>query len=209
MAYNWMNIAVTAPPSIFPILVTLLISPSTNAVFYVAFTLSAVLYLIPTHLSTVLLAMAAAEPNAIAYRVRFALKFSYLIGLPAMAVLILGSHRILSVYGPGYARIGTLPMCLFALWYIPSVFKMLYMAICRASGRMAYCAAILTLFTLAEVGAVAAGAASDGLVGLSIALLAVLTAQGAVIAPLLLRAVIMPQTSSHLDHQNSMSDSNA
>jgi O-antigen/teichoic acid export membrane protein len=209
MAYNWINIAVTAPPTMFPILVALLISPSTNAVFYIAFTLSAILYLIPTHLSTVLLAMAAAEPHTIAHKVRFALKFSYLIGLPAMAVLILSSHRILSFYGPEYARIGTLPMCLFTLGYIPSVFKVLYMAICRANGRMAYCAVILTLFTLAEIGGVAAGAASDGLVGLSIALLAVLTAQGAVVTPLLLRAVIVPQTSSHLDHQNSISGSNA
>jgi O-antigen/teichoic acid export membrane protein len=190
MAHNWINIAVTVPPTVFPVLVAILISPSTNAAFYVAFTLATTLYVIPQHLGTVLFAMAAAEPQAIAHRVRFALKLSYIIGLPAIAVLILGSHRILSVYGSGYARIATVPMCLLALGYVPSVPKMLYIAICRATGRIAYCATVLTVFTVVEIGGVAAGAAAGGLVGLSVALLAVLTAQGIVITPPLLRAVM-------------------
>ena len=202
MAHNWINIAAMAPPAMFPVLVTLLISPSANAVFYVAFMLATVPYMIPNYLGTVLFAMAAAEPQAIVQRVRFALKLSYLIGLPVIAVLILCSHWILSIYGPAYARLGTVSMCLLALGFIPQVFKMLYVAICRANDRITYCAAILTVFTVAEVGGVAAGAAADGLVGLSLALLAVLTAQGIVIAPPLLRAVFRPRTSSHLDQQN-------
>jgi O-antigen/teichoic acid export membrane protein len=196
LAHNWINIAVTAPATIFPVLVTVLISPSTNAAFYVAFTFASFLYLIPTHLAMVLFAMAAAEPQIIAHKVRFGLKLSYGICLPAMAVLILGSHRILSVYGPGYARIATIPMWLLALACIPSVPKMLYIAICRATGRLAYCATILTVFTVAEIGAVAIGAASDGLMGLSLALLAVLTAQGIALTPPLLREINKPRKSS-------------
>ena len=202
MAYNWINIAMTAPPYLFPVLVTILISPSANAVFYVAFTLSTLPYLIPHHLSTVLFAMAAAEPHATPDRVRFALKLSYIIGIPAMAVLILGGHRILSVYGPGYVRIGNVSMYLLTLGYIPSVLKTLYIAICRANDRITYCATILTVFAVVEVGGVAAGAAADGLVGLSLALLAVLTAEGIVIARPFLHAVIAPRTSPHLDQQN-------
>lgn len=196
MAHNWINIAIMVPPTMFPVLVTVLISPSVNAVFYVAFSLSAIIYMIPSQLGTVLFAMAAAEPDAIAHRIRFALKLSYIIGLPAMAVLILGSHQILSFYGSEYARIGALAMCLFTLGYIPSVFKDFYIAICRANGRIAYCAIILTLFTVAELGGVAAGAATHGLVGLSIILLAVLTAEGIVTAPPLLRAVMRPTSSA-------------
>ena len=198
MAHNWINVAITVPPTMFPILVTVLISPSANAAFYVAFTLATFIYMIPHHLGTVLFAMAAAEPDAIAHKVRFGLKLSYVIGLPAMAVLILGSHQILSVYGPGYARIATVPIWLLALGYIPSVPKMLYIAICRANNRIAYCATILTVFTVVEIGGVAVGAAAGGLIGLSVALLAVLTAQGIAITPPLLRAVYAPRTSTVL-----------
>lgn len=192
MAHNWINIAVVVPPVVFPLLVTLLVSPAANAAFYVAFSLATFPYMIPHQLAMVLFAMAAAEPRAIAHRLRFALKLSYIIGLPAVAILTLGSHWILSIYGPGYARIATLPMCLFALAYIPSVPKMLYITICRANGRIAQCAAVLTVFTVMEIGAVAAGAAADGIVGLSVALLAALTVQGIVTTPPLVRAVMSP-----------------
>jgi len=190
MAHNWINVSVTVAPTIFPVLVTVLISPSANAAFYVAFTLSTLIYMIPTHLGTVLFAMAAGEPHSIAYRLRFGLKLSYIIGLPAVAILILGGHRILSVYGPGYARNATLPLCLLTLGYIPSVPKMLYMAISRANGRIAQCAAVLTVFTFLEIGAVALGALSDGLIGLSLALLVTLTVQGIATTPPVLRAVM-------------------
>jgi O-antigen/teichoic acid export membrane protein len=202
MAHNWINIAATAPVTTLPVLVTLLISPSANAVFYVAYTLTGVLYMLPHHLGTVLFALAASEPHAIAHRVRFALKLSYLIGLPAMVILILSSRRILDIYGPEYARTGTLVICLLALGYIPAVIKVLYVAICRANGRIAFCAAILTLFTVAEIGGAAVGAVADGLVGLSTAFLAVITAQGIVVAPTVLRTIIAPRTSSHLDQEN-------
>jgi O-antigen/teichoic acid export membrane protein len=195
MAHNWINIAVTVPPTVFPVLVTVLISPSVNAAFYVAFTLSTFLYIIPTHLATVLFAMAAAEPHAIAHRVRFALKLSYVIGLPAIAVLMLESHWILSIYGAGYARIATVPIWLLTLGYIGYVPRALFIAVCRANGRITYCATILTVFAVVEVVAVAAGAWAGGLVGLSLAFLAALTAQGIAITPPLLRAVNAPRTS--------------
>ena len=140
MAHNWLNIAITVPPTVIPVLVTVLVSPSANAAFYVAFTLSSFLYVVPGHLATVLFALAAAEPHEIARNVRFASRLSYLIGLPAMTILMLSGHRILSIYGPGYARIATVPMCLVALGYIPSVPKALYIAVCRASGRIAHAA---------------------------------------------------------------------
>lgn len=190
MAHNWLNIATTVPPTVFPVLVAVLVSPSANAAFYVAFTLASFIYVIPHHLATVLFAMAASEPHAIAHRVRFAAKLSFVIGLPAIIALILAGHWILGIYGPGYARIATIPLWLLALGYIPSVPKQLYIAICRANGRVAYVATLLTVFAIIEVGAVAAGAVAGGLVGLSLTLLVALTAEGIVIAPPFLRATM-------------------
>ena len=92
MAHNWLNIAMMVPPTVIPVLVTVLVSPSANAAFYIAFMLSGFLYVVPTHLGTVLFAVAAAEPRVMAQKIRFALRLSYLVGLPGVAILILGGH---------------------------------------------------------------------------------------------------------------------
>lgn len=199
MAHNWLNIAMMVPPTVIPVLVTVLVSPSANAAFYIAFMLSGFLYVVPTHLGTVLFAVAAAEPRVMAQKIRFALRLSYLVGLPGVAILILGGHWALSVYGPGYARIATVPMWLLALGYLPSVPRLLYIAVCRASGRIVFAATILTAFTIAEVAGTAAAAATNGLMGLSLALLAVFIVEGAVTTPSVLRAAIGRGRHRHAD----------
>jgi hypothetical protein len=70
------------------------------------------------------------------------------------------------------------------------VFKVHYIAVCRASGRIPRAAAVLTLAAVAEVAAASAGAASHGLDGLAIALLAVLAAEGLVTAAPVIRTAI-------------------
>jgi hypothetical protein len=148
--------------------------------------------MVPSHLSTVLFAMAAAEPEEIAHRVRFANKLSYAIGLPVVAVLVLGSHWILSIYGPGYARVATIPMALVALGYIPSVPKALYIAICRANGRTTFVAVLLSVFTVVEIGGAVVGGIYDGLNGLAAGIFISLVAQGLYVTPPILR-VILPR----------------
>ena len=73
-------------------LVTVVVSPSANAAFYAAWTLSGFLKIVPTHLSTVLFAVAAADPQIIARKLRFTLRLSLLIGLPGMVVLGFGAR---------------------------------------------------------------------------------------------------------------------
>ena len=85
-----LNIAITAPWTLIPVLVTLIVSPSANAAFYVAWMLVSFLYMVPASLSTVLFAVVAADPKVIARKLRFTLGISLLIGLPGMAVLIIG-----------------------------------------------------------------------------------------------------------------------
>lgn len=188
MAHNWLNIAMMVPPTLIPVLVTIVVSPSANAAFYIAYMLSGFLYVIPTHLGTTLFAVAAADPKAMARKMRFALRICYLIGLPSTAILILVSHTALSIYGPGYARIATVPMWLLALGYIPSVPRLLYIAVCRSSGRIVFAATVLTAFTVTEIASVTVAGATDGLLGVSAALLAVFVAEGLVTTPAVLRA---------------------
>jgi O-antigen/teichoic acid export membrane protein len=188
VTHNWLNLAMAVPWSLTPVLVTVVVSPSANAAFYAAWTLSSFLYVVPAHLSTVLFAVASADRQIIARKLRFTLLLSALIGLPGMTILGLGAHLALSMFGPSYARVATLPLWLLVIGYVPSVPRVHYIAVCRAVGKISRAAIVLTTFAVMEVAAAVAGGASAGLNGLSFALLAVFMAEGAVTAPAVFRA---------------------
>jgi O-antigen/teichoic acid export membrane protein len=188
LAHNWLNLSITVPLTLIPVLVTVIVSPTAGAAFYAAWTLSGFLKIVPTHLSTVLFALAAADPQLIARKLRFTLRLSVLIGLPGVAILGLGAHLALGMFGAGYARAATGPLELLVISYIPIIPKTHYMAVCRATGRIPRAAAIMTAAAVMEVTAVAAGGAADGLNGLSLALLAVYIFEGLVTMPPVLRA---------------------
>ncbi len=188
VAHSWLNLAITVPRSLIPVLVTIIVSPSANAAFYAAWMLSGFLYIVPTHLSTVLFAVASADPQVIARKLRFTLGLSALLGLAGMIVLGAGAHFALSLFGPSYARAGTVPLLLLVAGYVPTVPKLHYIAVCRAQGRITRAAAVLTAAAVAEVAAAAAGGATAGLNGLSAALLGVFFLEGMVTAPSVARA---------------------
>lgn len=188
LAHNWLNLSLTIPMSLIPVLVVVIVSPSANAAFYAAWTLVGFLKVVPIHLSTVLFAVAAADPQVIARKLRFTLRLSLLIGLPAMVALGIGAHLALSMFGPGYARAGTLPLELLVISYLPSIPKMQYIAVCRASGRIPRAAAVMTAAAVAEVTAATVGGVYGGLKGLSLALLGVYLIEGLVTIGPVIRA---------------------
>jgi len=145
---------------------------------------------VPTHLSTVLFAVAAADPQIIARKLRFTLRLSVILGVPGMLVLGFGAHFALSLFGPGYASAATLPLWLLVIGYLPTIPKMQYIAVCRAAGRIPRAAAVMTAAAVMEVGASAAGGAYGGLKGLSFALLAVYLIEGIILTPPVIRAAL-------------------
>jgi O-antigen/teichoic acid export membrane protein len=189
-AHNWLNLAIAVPYSLIPVLVTVVVSPSANAAFYVAWMLSGFVYIIPQHLSTVLFAVAAAEPQVIARKLRFTLKVSLLVGVPASIVLGLGAHLALGLFGADYARIATFPLVMLAFGYLPSIPKVHYIAVCRAIGKVNRAALVLTTFAAIEVAAATVGGLMRGLIGLSWALLIVAIVEGIATTPAVIRAAV-------------------
>jgi O-antigen/teichoic acid export membrane protein len=188
MAHNWLNLAIATPPKLIPVLVTAVVSPSAEAAFYVAWMMASFLFMVPTSLSTVLFAIASAAPDLIAEKLRFVLRLSVVIGLPAMAVLALGAHFALGIFGANYAHLATVPLWLLILSYLPGLPKAQYIAVCRANGRVNQAAVLLTVAAGCELAAVVIGGKLGGLNGLSYALLGVTTVEGIVTAPTVLRA---------------------
>lgn len=189
-AHNWLNLAAQAPTMLIPIVVAIAVSPFANGAFYAAWMLVSFLYILQTHLSTVLFAVASNDPVALARKLRFTLRISFLCGLPAMAALALGGHLLLRIFGTSYANEGAVPLSLLALAFLPLIPRSYYIAVCRASGRISRAAGVLTCAAIVDVVAVIVGARWHGLVGLCLGLLVARVLTGAVTAPSVVRAAL-------------------
>jgi O-antigen/teichoic acid export membrane protein len=191
LAHNWLNLAISAPALLMPVVVTATVSASANAAYYVAWMLAYFLYSIPTNLSIVLFAIGAADPEALAGKLRFSLRLSFIFGIIGATVLGLSSHLVLSVFGPGYVRTAYLPLMLFIIGYIPMVPRTYFIAVRRAQGRIPQAAVVLTIGAAMEVTGAVIGAQLDGLVGLCVALLLVRIIMGLMTAPAVVRASLV------------------
>jgi O-antigen/teichoic acid export membrane protein len=188
LAHNWLNIAVNTPSRLVPVIVVLVVAPSANAAFYIATMLASILSMVPNSLSTVLFAIASATPELISEKLRFVLRTALLIGGAGGLILALCSHLVLSVFGPSYVQLATWPLLILVVAYIPGLPNTVYIAVCRATGRVTQAAIFLTAAAAVEMAAILVGGKLDGLYGLSIGILVVAILQALVTAPVVLRA---------------------
>jgi O-antigen/teichoic acid export membrane protein len=190
MAHNWLNLAIQVPPRLIPVLVTVVVSPSANAAYYVDAMIVSFLFTVPAHLSTVLFAIASATPEVIAEKLRFVLRLSLIVGITAMVALGASAHWVLGVFGPQYAQVATVPLWLLLLTYIPAVPKTQYIAVCRATGQVSKATVVLAAQSVAELLAVGIGGRLNGLVGLCFGLLLVGILEGLMTAPAVISAAL-------------------
>ncbi len=188
LAHNWLNLAIAVPVTLIPVLVTVVVSPAANAAFYVAWMVVSFLIAVPVHLSTVLFAIASADPRIISRKLRFALKVSLWAGIPGMLALCLGGHFLLSLFGSGYSREATFPLRILALTYAPALPKIFYVAVCRAEGKISRAAVVLTVFAVLEMAAVVVTGMLGGLRALALAILVVTAVEGLATTPAIIRA---------------------
>jgi O-antigen/teichoic acid export membrane protein len=191
--HNWLNLAMATPSRIIPIVVTLVVGGDKSAVFYVAWMISSLLFMVPVHLGTVLFALASASPQIVAEKLRFVLRISLLIGLPVMAVLAIGAHFMLGLYDTPknfhiYSQLGTVPLLLLIIGYIPQMPRAQFIAVSRATGKVGQAAGLICFFACCEIASIFIGGKLGGLNGLSFAYLGVLIMEGLVTAPTVLRA---------------------
>ena len=188
LAHNWLNLAIAAPVKLVPVLVSVVVPPTSNAAFYAAFMLVSFLTMVPQHLSTVLFAIASATPQVISEKLRFVLRMSLVVGVPGGLILGLSSHFALSVFGARYASLATVPLWLLIVGYIPGLPNTVYIAVCRATGRVNQAAIFLSSTAAVQMAAIWVGGRLGGLYGLSYGILAVAVLQALVTAPSVLRA---------------------
>jgi O-antigen/teichoic acid export membrane protein len=186
--HNWLNLAMATPGRIIPIVVTVVVGGRAGGVFYVTWMIASLLFMVPMHLGTVLFALASASPQLVAEKLRFVLRVSLMIGLPVMAALAIGAHFILGVYRPVYAQLGTVPLWLLIIGYIPQMPRAQFIAVSRATNRVGQAAGLICFFASCEIVSIYLGGRFGGLDGLSFAYLGCLIMEGLITAPTVLRA---------------------
>jgi O-antigen/teichoic acid export membrane protein len=184
LAHNGLNLAITIPTKLVPVLVAIVVLPSANGAFYVANMMYAFLMMVPTSLSTVLFAVASsATPEKIAEKLRFVLRMSLIIGIPSGLVMGLSSHWTLSVFGASYAKLAVIPLWILIVGYLPGLPNAVYIAVARVQGRFNQASIFLTVFAVLRMAALVVGGKLDGLYGLSLGMLAVQVTQAVITTP--------------------------
>ena len=97
---TWLNNALQVPRLTLPILVTWLLSAPSGGAFWVAWSIATLTSLVPTHLTTALFAVGAADPRGLAAKVRFTLRTCLLGGLVGVPVVILAARRCSACSAP-------------------------------------------------------------------------------------------------------------
>ena len=186
---TWLNNTLQAPSLVGPMLVTGLLGAEQGGAFYVAYTVLSIAIMLSFHFSTALYAASAADQEGLAAKLRFTLRVCLLCGLAGVPLVIVIAHPLLRVFGPQYAERATLPLVVMIAGYFGSVLKNNYVALLRIADKINKAAVFSTLTCVVRLAAMTAGGLAYGLIGVSVALLVSMCAEGLYTVPALRAAL--------------------
>lgn len=189
IGHHCLNMANLTPSLLLPFLVTVLLTPSTNAAFYAAWTLVNVAFLVPVSLATVAYAVGAQDPTKLAPKLRVSLASSLAVGAGVASVFAVGSNLILGAFSPIYAQIAGPSLQLLGFSLIPVSIKYHYVSVQRIRGRMARASVLAALGCALELGGALVGGRAGDLLYLVIGWLTGLSIEATIMFPVVFSAM--------------------
>jgi O-antigen/teichoic acid export membrane protein len=168
LQHHVLNIILRVPALTLPVLVTILLSVTMNAWFYVAFMIANFVFSVPYALTTVLFATNSARQADLAQKVRLTVGLSTVTGILMMGALLFDTERVLGLFGPDYALHASWSLRILVLGVFPLIIKNHYLTIGRIQNRMSYIILPMLAGVLLELAGAALGAHLGGLLGLSL-----------------------------------------
>lgn len=168
LQHHLLNLMLQAPTLVLPVLVTALLSATTNAWFYVAWMITSFVFLVPNVLTIVLHAMNSAQQATLGQRARVTISLGFITSLLANGLLLFATKQLLGLFGSSYAAHSALILRILVLAAFPLVIKYHYIAICRIQDRITRAMLSMLPGGLLELGAAIAGAHIGGVDGLSL-----------------------------------------
>jgi O-antigen/teichoic acid export membrane protein len=166
--HHFLNLIIQAPTQLLPILVTVLLSATMNAWFYVAAMIANFIFSLSLSLTTVLHATNAAQKSTLAQKARLTVILSVTTSVIASGFLVVNAEAVLSFFGPSYAEQAVWPLRILALGSFPLIIKNHYIAIRRIKDEITDTLIPITLGSLLELILATIGAHMAGLIGLSL-----------------------------------------
>lgn len=182
VANHALNLVLQVPLLALPVLVTVLLSATMNAYFYMAWMLASFVYVIPVALTMAIYAVGARAPAELAPRLRFTLGLATGLGFLANIILLPAAGPILSFFGPEYAIQAAWCLRVLGLGVFPIIVKDHYIATCRVFAREARAARLMAAGACLELLMAGAGLRLGGLAGLGLGWVAALCLEAGLVA---------------------------
>ncbi len=199
LQHHVLNLILRVPALTLPVLVTVLLSVTMNAWFYVAFMIANFVFSIPYALTTVLFATNSARPAELAQKARLTIGLATVTSTLLIALLLLDTKQVLGLFGSIYAEQASWSLRILALGVFPLIIKNHYMAISRIHNRMSKVILPMLIGILLELGGAALGAYLGSLSGLSLGWVIALFIEALFMSRSVYRAVRPIETSTGED----------
>jgi O-antigen/teichoic acid export membrane protein len=161
-AHHFLNLSISAPRLVFPVVVAAMLGSAANAGFTAALLVTTFVVIIPAHLSTALFAVAPGDEQRLARECRSSMRICLVLSAVTAVFFLAASHLVLRIFNPAYVD-ATTAMIWLGLTTLPASVKALYVAIARVHGRMTQAAVASTATAVLQVVAVVVGASIGGL----------------------------------------------
>jgi len=126
----------TCLPFILPLMVVNLLGAQQNAYFYIGWMIGALLFAIPRAVSQSLFAEGSHFEDKLKENVTKSLKFTYLLLVPAVIVLVLVGKWVLLAFGQSYSLNALHLLWVLSLSSLPLAVTHIYSGILRVTGRI-------------------------------------------------------------------------
>lgn len=133
---NYLAIILEVIPNyLLPLLIIHILGPEMNAYFYIAWSFSAIISMIPKATSTSLFAEGLHFKEELRLKTIKAFKFTISLLMPTIILIFLIGNHILSLFGVEYSKYSIEMLYLFAISGIPYTLNVIYMSIMRVRGE--------------------------------------------------------------------------
>jgi len=130
------NLLASSPPLILPLIVVNLLGAEQNAYFYIAWAIAGLLSAIPGAISQSLFAEGSHFEDKLRENVMKSLKFTFLLLVPAVTVLILVGKWLLLLFGQSYSLNALKLLWILSLSSLPLAINYIYTSILRVKSRI-------------------------------------------------------------------------
>jgi O-antigen/teichoic acid export membrane protein len=178
LSHHALNLGLQIPAMVLPLLVAVLISAEANAFFTTAWLLSVFVFAASYAVSVAIFVAVKGDVSELLRRSRQTIPLGLVIAIGANVGLIFVGPLLLSAFGPDYVSNGVAPLHILTLAALPLVLKDHFVALRRVQGRTRAAAVTVIAWSSVEMLAAGIGAVLGGLIGLCIAWVVVVTAEG-------------------------------